>query len=184
MKKKFILVPVLLFTISVAFFTILIIEYSHKSDLYLVLVDKQKLTLSMIRKDGSLIKEIPVAVGTGYGNKEKKGDMKTPEGIFQVQEIVDAHDWKYDFTDDSLGLIKGAYGPWFIRLNVPGQKGIGLHGTSDNTTIGKRISHGCVRMNNDDIEFLKSKIQIGALVVIIPGLKDYQSNFEYENINQ
>ncbi|MBL0202205.1 MAG: L,D-transpeptidase [Chitinophagaceae bacterium] len=109
-------------------------------------VDKQKLTLSIIGKDGNIIKEFAVAVGTGLGNKVEKGDMKTPEGIFTVQEIVDARDWKYDFTEDSLGLIAGAYGPWFIRLDVPGQKGIGIHGTYDNTTIGKRISHGCIRM--------------------------------------
>lgn len=177
MIKKLLIISGLLFVSTVALLTILFLQYRQKSDILFIRVDKQNLTLCIIAKNGSVLREFPVAVGTGLGNKIKIGDMKTPEGVFKVQEIADSRDWKYDFTDDSLGLVKGAYGPWFIRLDVPGQKGIGIHGTYDNTTIGKRISHGCVRMKNADIEYLKKIVQIGTPVLITPGLKDYQAEF-------
>lgn len=183
MNKKLLIISAVLFVITIVLSTILFMQFQHKSDLLFVKVDKQKLTLSIIAKNGNIVKEFPVAVGTGIGNKQKKGDMKTPEGIFKVQEIVDAHDWKYDFTDDSLGLVKGAYGPWFIRLDVPGQRGIGIHGTFDNSTIGKRISHGCVRMRNEDVEFLKKMVTVGTLVEISPGLKDFEVNINDTTIH-
>lgn len=176
MNKKILLITSLVFfTCTVALSTVLYLQFQRNIELLFVRIDKQKLKLSIIGKGGQVLKEFPVAVGTGLGDKVKKGDMKTPEGIFSVQEILDAHDWKYDFTDDSLGLIKGAYGPWFIRLNVPGQKGIGIHGTYDSSTIGKRISHGCVRMKNADVEYLKNLIRVGAPVIITAGLKDYEA---------
>ena len=41
--------------------------------------------------------------------------MKTPEGDFTIREINDSSAWKHDFKD-GLGMIEGAYGPYFIRL--------------------------------------------------------------------
>jgi len=182
MIKKLLIISILLFVSTITLLTILFIQFKHKSDIMFIRVDKQKLTLSIITKNGDILRDFQVAVGTGLGNKIKKGDMKTPEGIFKVQEIADSKDWEYDFTDDSLGLVKGAYGPWFIRLDVPGQKGIGIHGTYDNTTIGKRISHGCIRMKNEDVDYLKKIVRIGTPVLITAGLKDYESDL-IENAN-
>lgn len=164
-----------LFVTAVTLSVLLYLQHNRMNGLHFIIVDKQKLMLSIFNNEGEILRKFPVSVGTGYGNKVKKGDMKTPEGIFTVQEIADAHDWEYDFLD-SLGPIKGAYGPWFIRLNVPGQKGIGLHGTHDSSTIGERISHGCIRMKNIDIMYLKSIVKMGSPVIIMPGLKDYEAD--------
>ena len=75
-----------------------------------------------------------------------------------------------------LGAISGAYGPYFIRLNVPGQKGIGIHGTHDNNSIGSRASEGCIRMHNDDITQLVKNINTASVVVITPGIEDVKVN--------
>lgn len=134
----------------------------------MVVVNKREMALKIVNKVGDTIKSFPIAVGTNMGNKEKVGDLKTPEGIFPVVDIEDASTWKYDFENDNRGPVEGAYGPWFIRLDASPHKGIGIHGTHDNTTIGKRVSHGCVRMKNEDLLELVSMVKPGILVYISP----------------
>jgi len=167
-KKKHILLFFILFLILfiVTYFSI---DYYRKSKkLIKVFVDKPSLTMRLVNYYGDTIYKFPVAVGTNYGNKEKVGDLKTPEGTFQVEGLEDSKDWNYDFEDDGKGPIAGAYGPWFIRLKVQNASGIGIHGTHDNETIGKRVSHGCVRMKNDDLLVLVNLISNGIEVSISP----------------
>lgn len=107
-----------------------------------------------------------VALGKVTGNKIKTGDMRTPEGSFSVQKIQDASSWTHDFKD-GRGVIKNAYGPWFIRLKT-GWRGIGIHGTHDPNSIGTLASEGCIRMRNEDLQKLKLLVTKGMKVVIGP----------------
>jgi L,D-transpeptidase catalytic domain len=50
------------------------------------------------------------------------------------------------------------------RLNLG--DGYALHGTNAPTTIGRSVSHGCVRLRNEDIETLYRMIPVGAAVYI------------------
>jgi hypothetical protein len=43
-----------------------------------------------------------------------------------------------------------------------------IHGTNDPSTIGKFISSGCVRLTNEDVEDLFSRVNIGTKVVVLP----------------
>ncbi len=43
-----------------------------------------------------------------------------------------------------------------------------IHGTNDPTTIGKQVSSGCIRLTNEDVEDLYSRVQIGARVIVLP----------------
>ncbi len=43
-----------------------------------------------------------------------------------------------------------------------------IHGTNDPTTIGKRVSSGCIRLTNEDVEDLYSRVQVGAKVIVLP----------------
>ena len=55
-----------------------------------------------------------------------------------------------------------------MGLNVPwGQ--FGIHGTLDPYSVGWASSHGCIRMNNDDVAELYSIVPVGAKVVIVNG---------------
>ena len=113
-----------------------------------------------------------VACGRALGNKEKPGDMKTPEGLFSVQQIQDASAWTHDFGDGK-GEIRGAYGSHFIRLKTPGHRGIGIHGTHDPASIGTRATEGCVRLNNSDLlELVKKYVYVGMPVVILTSEAD------------
>ena len=43
-----------------------------------------------------------------------------------------------------------------------------IHGTNDPSTIGKRVSSGCIRLTNEDVIDLYAHINIGTKVVVLP----------------
>jgi hypothetical protein len=44
-----------------------------------------------------------------------------------------------------------------------------IHGTNQPSTIGSFVSSGCIRLLNEDIEDLFSRVQVGTRVVVLPG---------------
>jgi lipoprotein-anchoring transpeptidase ErfK/SrfK len=44
------------------------------------------------------------------------------------------------------------------------QKGYGIHGTNVQSSVGKSVSHGCIRMRKSDIEELFELVDVGATV--------------------
>ena len=64
-----------------------------------------------------------------------------------------------------------------MGLNVPwGQ--FGIHGTLDPYSVGWASSHGCIRMNNDEVANLYSIVPYGTYVTIINGpYGDFGSGF-------
>lgn len=55
-------------------------------------------------------------------------------------------------------------GKYWLQLSV---NGYGLHGTNKPYGIGRRVSHGCIRLYPEDIEILFSSIKSGTKVKII-----------------
>ena len=116
----------------------------------------------------------PVCVGKAKGQKQKKGDMKTPEctaqNPFTITEIVDASNWHHDFGDGRGSIL--SYGHWFMRLKTPGHSGIGIHGSTNNeSSVPGRGSEGCIRLRDDDLIQLKEKYAfVGMRVVILPDI--------------
>ena len=103
--------------------------------------------------DGDTLKRahFPVCVGKAKGQKQKKGDMKTPE-----------------CTVENL-----SYGHWFMRLKTPGHSGIGIHGSTNNeSSVPGRGSEGCIRLRDNDLIQLKEKYAfVGMRVVILPDVE-------------
>ena len=130
---------------------------------YAILIDKSDYKLYVL-KDNEVIKQWGVAVGAKQGQKQRAGDMTTPTGNFEVDEILDASYWTHDFGDGK-GEIKGAYGPNFISL-VTGWDGIGIHGTHAPESIGTMVSEGCVRMRNGELLELLPYVEVGTKVTI------------------
>ena len=126
--------------------------------------------------DGDTVKRVhfPVCVGKAKGQKQKKGDMKTPEctaeNPFTITEIVDASNWHHDFGDGRGSIL--SYGHWFMRLKTPGHSGIGIHGSTNNeSSVPGRGSEGCIRLRDDDLIQLKEKYAfVGMRVVILPDI--------------
>ena len=129
-----------------------------------VVIDKSAYTMEVFN-DGKQVKKYPIAVGKNLGDKQRVGDMRTPEGEFPIVQIQNASSWTHDFRDGK-GNIKGAYGPYFIRLGTPGWTGIGIHGTHAPDSIGTNITEGCIRLNNNDVAELRRLVKIGDKVVI------------------
>jgi len=141
---------------------------------YWIRIVKHEFKLYLYKGD-TLLKSYKIGIGKNQGDKEKVGDMKTPEGDFYITNIHDSRDWTHDFKDGK-GPIKGAYGPWFLRLYTGADRtksgkswtGIGIHGTHDPNSIGKMVSEGCIRMHNHELEELKKSVKIGTKVIIEP----------------
>lgn len=142
------------------------IEYSS-----FIIISKEEMALYVYDYKGNLLSKFPIAASRNYGNKEKSGDKKTPEGVFRISDIQDSSNWSVDFGDGN-GKIKGVYGPFFIRLLTPGHTGIGIHGTHDNNSIGLRVTGGCIRLKNKDLKELVKLIRVGDVVVINPSKLD------------
>ena len=117
------------------------------------------------REDPKCCRKVWSCGGQNRGDKQKSGDLRTPEGNFSVQSVQSAQGWSHDFHDGN-GVIPNAYGPWFIRLKT-GWSGIGIHGTHDPASIGKNVTEGCIRLENENLRILKEKyIRVGMPVII------------------
>ena len=43
-----------------------------------------------------------------------------------------------------------------------------IHGTNDPSTIGKRVSSGCIRLTNEDVSDLYRRVSVGTRIVVLP----------------
>jgi hypothetical protein len=43
-----------------------------------------------------------------------------------------------------------------------------IHGTNDPSSIGKYMSSGCIRLTNEDVKDLFSRVKVGAKVIVLP----------------
>ena len=135
-----------------------------------IVISKKDLNLRVYSKDSTLLAEYPCCLSKNKGNKQKKGDMRTPESPegqpFKITAIQDASTWRHDFKD-GRGNIK-AYGHWFLRLLTPGHSGIGIHvSTNNESSVPGRASEGCIRLRDNDIITLKEKYAYVGMPVYI-----------------
>ena len=144
----------------------------------IIVVSKQDMRLRVYDYKGTRLMDYGIACGKNFGQKHKVGDMKTPEGMFFVQSIENASERTHDFGD-GRGEIQGAYGPYFIRLDTPGNKGIGIHGTHDTLSIGTRATEGCIRLNNNDLVELVNVVRPGMMVLVTTSFEDYEQEQQY-----
>lgn len=141
-----------------------------------IVVDKAGMNVILYDKYGQVEKSYGMACAKNYGTKHKKADSRTPEGFFYVEGKYDSTDWL--FTDDNgyTSPKKGQFGPRFIRLKIPGTSQIGIHGTCSPWSIGHRVSHGCIRILNENILELVDLVEVGMPVIVLPGKRDREVN--------
>lgn len=65
-------------------------------------------------------------------------------------------------------MAGGPGNPLGARAMYLGSSDYRIHGTNDPSTIGKFVSSGCIRLTNDDVADLFSRVEIGAKVVVLP----------------
>lgn len=144
--------------------------FTVKDDEYWIKIDKAKLRLYLMKGDEPF-KSFPVAIGRGKGDvKKDRLDLITPVGVFKVRRILqDARNLVFDpaWFNEPGEPQKGVYGSKLISFYNPWQ--IAIHGTNSPGSIGKRVTHGCIRMRNRDIEKLVTYIAPGTKIWITPG---------------
>jgi lipoprotein-anchoring transpeptidase ErfK/SrfK len=95
---------------------------------------------------------------------EAAENTPTPGGLYFTTELV---------KTPNPG---GAYGPYAYGLSGfsevlesfnggPGQ--LGIHGTNQPELLGQKVSHGCIRMSNEDITTLAGILPLGVPVQIL-----------------
>ncbi len=106
-------------------------------------------------EDGRAVKIYPVAVGAA--------STPSPAGSFTVIERITHPTWYGPHQVVPPGK-KNPLGPRWIGLS---RRGYGIHGTSNSRSIGHAASHGCIRMQNADIEELFGLVAVGDAVELV-----------------
>lgn len=117
-------------------------------------VDLSKYELRYYKK-GLLMERFEVGVG--------QDRYPTPVGTFYVWAHVPQPDPAGPYGNLALGL--SGFSP--VLSDWPGGGRAAIHGTADESDKGAKVSHGCVRVFNDDMSKLRH-IRLGTPVLIYP----------------
>ena len=142
-----------------------------------LVVDKSTQTLMLYENADNhppvLKRTYACSTGARHGDKQRSGDMKTPEGVY----IFTRH-----YADSAL---PERYGTMAFALDFPNYldrmegkcgNGIWLHGL--NRPLVPFDSQGCIAVTNEDLNDLKSRIELYRTPIII------EENIEYVDIRQ
>lgn len=92
----------------------------------------------------------------------------TPTGEFSVLQKQTNPAWEHPFTGEVVQPgPDNPLGTRWIGFWTDGQNAIGFHGTPDESVIGSAVSHGCVRMRNEDIVALYEQVRVDTPVRVI-----------------
>lgn len=134
---------------------------TSKQNIHLLLVLKQRRLY--IYQGNVLLASYPVAIG--------KQKWETPTGKFKVLNMVENPAWENPFVSYTQVVLPGLENPLgerWIGFWTDGKDEIGFHGTYQRDSVGKAISHGCVRMYNEDVRKLYQMVTIGTPVTVVP----------------
>ncbi|GAA0585830.1 hypothetical protein GCM10009546_55260 [Actinomadura livida] len=92
-----------------------------------------------------------------------EGGTPTPPGRFYLTELIKPPDPGGDYGAYAFGL--SGHSPTLKTFaGGPGQ--LAVHGTNKASALGGRVSHGCVRVSNDDITWMAQNLAIGTPVIV------------------
>jgi len=117
-----------------------------------LIVDRRRLTATLLH-DGRRVFSTRVGVG--------RPNWPTPAGEFYIRDKVTG------FNDPFYGPVAfGTSARSAVLTDWPGGGFVGIHGTNEPALIPGRISHGCIRMRNDDILRLARLMPVGTPLTI------------------
>jgi L,D-transpeptidase YbiS len=131
-----------------------------------------------VYRDGKLLKDAVVSTGKGSVLRDPRNGRQwvfdTPTGERTVQRKVKdpiwaKPDWAFiedgytpppagssdRFDDFSLGKYGLYMGDGYI-----------IHGTIFQTLLGQRVTHGCIRVGDKDLEWIYKEVPLGAKVYL------------------
>lgn len=127
----------------------------------MIVVSLQDRRLALV-ENGEVKAVYPVAVG--------KTSTPSPTGTFTIVNHVVNPTYYHHGKVIPPGPENPVGNRW-MGLSVPGY---GIHGTNVQRSIGKAVSHGCIRVGRRDLEKLFAQVRVGDTVEII-GTRDEQT---------
>ncbi|WP_420488259.1 L,D-transpeptidase family protein [Gottfriedia acidiceleris] len=163
LKRCFIFFIVLLLFLSTSFVQSFAAETKPVSQF--IIINKSINRLAFY-ENGKLVKVFKVATG-------KSQDL-TPEGKFKiVVKIVNRPYYKENIPG---GDPRNPLGNRWLGLNARGTWGTtyAIHGNNNPSSIGTYASHGCVRMYDEEVEWLFDHVQKNTTVLITSSNMSFQ----------
>lgn len=123
-----------------------------------LLVSKSRFRLWVLLGD-VYVREFTIGIGV---------NDKTPEGDFEIDTKIEKPDWYYEGRKIPFGSPENPLGTrWMGFKRTPRAAGYGIHGTKEPGSVGKAVSQGCIRMENEDVEELFTWVARGTRVRIL-----------------
>jgi lipoprotein-anchoring transpeptidase ErfK/SrfK len=157
-----------------------------------VLISVPDQRLAVVR-DGELVARFPVSTSR-FGTGDQFWSYKTPLGELKICEKIGQ-----DLSPGAVIRHRSATGE-VLPANAPGRdpivtrviwldgletqnknaraRGIYIHGTPQENTIGTPTSYGCIRMRSKDVIKVFDQVPVGTVVSIIPGKLPHMHKYE------
>jgi lipoprotein-anchoring transpeptidase ErfK/SrfK len=128
-------------------------------------IDKANESVRAYSDSGELLARYPATIGSST--------FPSPSGKMEVKALAPEPKYYFDpegrkwGPDKQLTIAAGPNNPiggTWIDLS---KEGYGIHGSPDPQMVGKRSSHGCVRLTNWDAEELGEAVNTGATVEFV-----------------
>lgn len=145
-----------------------------------LLADKSKRQLSLIDHEslanGAIKENYSIDIGKNSGDKKRRDDRRTPEGIYRLLERKTPPEIPFE-TYGSLAFTTN-YPNYFDKYENKTGGGIWLHSVPDKIPL-TRGSRGCVVLRNDDIKKIESSILLNKTFLIIDSHIDWINQEEH-----
>lgn len=143
-----------------------------------VLVDTRE-NLLYLKRNGQIIRQAKCSVGRGGiltdTKTGRKWEFVTPRGIFTVKNktlnpLWFKPDWAFIEEKKEIPLpgaqerkVAGELGKCAIDLGF----GYKIHGTQREELLGRAVSHGCIRLGAEDLEFIYKNTKTNKTLVYV-----------------
>jgi lipoprotein-anchoring transpeptidase ErfK/SrfK len=121
---------------------------------YSIRIETRRHLLTVFR-DGRIVRTMPAAVG--------RAGTATPAGQFAVTDKLHFRPLSQAYGCCALALSAHEYnlGPDWTGGNL-----VAIHSTPDAASIGKSVSHGCVRVSLSQGRWLVNNVPLGTVVTV------------------
>jgi len=146
-------------------------------DQHYIVVDTARNRL-FVKRRGTVVLTALASTGSGtiLDNPDRPGTQwvfDTPRGEFKIQSRLTNPVWvkpDWAFLEEGLSVPKspedrieaGILGPYALGFG----KGYFIHGTLYTRMLGKNVTHGCIRLNDDDLKTVYRLSQLGTPLMI------------------
>jgi lipoprotein-anchoring transpeptidase ErfK/SrfK len=141
------------------------VDYVTKEPAGTVIIDTPHTYLYLVLGNG---KAMRYGIGVGregftWTGTERISRMKEWPDWFPPKEMIERQPYLPRF------MAGGDTNPLGARAMYLGSTLYRIHGTNQPSTIGTFVSSGCIRLTNEDVSDLYSRVNVGTHVVVLPG---------------